>query len=81
MGKKLNASTQNPKSYAQLTQKLSMAIQVGNAASVMGTMPQHSRDKLDHCPLPQFPLPRVTFYVTMLILFQMYNFVMTVVIS
>ena len=37
-------ATGEPKSYTYLLQRLSVAIQVGNAASVTGTLPSDSQD-------------------------------------
>jgi hypothetical protein len=47
LGAKLKLATHNKKAHSQLLQRLSVAIQIGNAACVMGTMPQHSREELE----------------------------------
>ena len=44
LGRRLRMATGEPKSYTHLLQRLSVAIQVGNAASVMGTLPSDSQD-------------------------------------
>ena len=47
LGKKIRDQTNNPKAYQQLLQRLSIAIQMGNAAAVMGTIPEGNRETLD----------------------------------
>jgi hypothetical protein len=46
LGKKLKDASSDKKAHGQLLQRLSMAIQIGNAASVMGTIPQLHRQEL-----------------------------------
>ena len=45
LGQRIQAATGEPSSYAYLLQRLSMAIQIGNAATVLGTL-----DKPDIAP-------------------------------
>ncbi len=46
LGKKIAVTTSNNKAHSQLLQRLSIALQIGNAASVMGTLPAASREGL-----------------------------------
>ena len=46
LGKRPIKETHNKKAYSQLIQRLSIAIQMGNAASVMGTLPEQCRELL-----------------------------------
>ena len=44
LGRRLRMATGEPKSYAFLLQRLSVAIQTGNATSVMGSIPVSLED-------------------------------------
>ena len=46
LGKQLKRTLFDPKAYCYLRQRVSVALQMGNAASVMGTLPQESMTTL-----------------------------------
>jgi hypothetical protein len=47
LGRKIKEATHNKKAHFELLQRISIAIQMGNAASVMGTLPESHRESLD----------------------------------
>ena len=52
LGRRLKMANGEPKSYAYLLQQLSLAIQAGNAASVLGSIPS---------PMDDFVLDELTY--------------------
>ena len=49
LGRRLRRATGEPKSYSFLLQRLSVAIQIGNAASIMGSIPVSLEVSGDYC--------------------------------